>query len=68
MLRFLKACVAISVLAELSSYKQPPADDSRDLSITAPGQVAGKWLANLTIADGIKDDGEFLANMLKFFF
>jgi hypothetical protein len=69
MLRFLKAYVAISVLAELSSNKPPPADESRDLSITSPGQVAGKWLATLTIADGIKkDDGEFLASRLKFFF
>ena len=69
MVRFLSACLAMSALAGLASCKPAPTNEARDLSITAPGQVAGKWLATLTIVGSLdKVPAELLANTLKGFF
>jgi hypothetical protein len=69
MMHFRGGYLALSAIALLAACKQRVPQDADQLSITAPGQIAGKWLATLTIGDGIaKYEAELLANTLKSFF
>lgn len=69
MVKLLNIFLGISALVGLTSCKQDQTRDSGDLSITARGQIAGKWLGTLTIGGDVGPQAsELLAKTLKGFF